>query len=107
MARVVVSLPPTAKKGDVIEIRTLAAHPMESGFRRDTQNGALIPRDIITRLTCTYNGVEVFRADLHPALAANPLIMFNTVATESGTLEFRWTGDHGFEATHTAQLTVV
>jgi len=107
MARVVVSLPPSAKRGDVIEIRTLAAHPMESGFRRDTQSGQLIARDIITRLTCTYNGVEVFRADLHPALAANPLIMFSTVATESGTLEFRWTGDHGYEATHTAQLTVV
>jgi sulfur-oxidizing protein SoxZ len=106
MARVVVSLPPTAKRGEVIEIRTLAAHPMESGFRR-TQDGEVIPRDIITRLTCTYNGVEVFRADLHPALAANPLIMFSTVATESGTLEFRWTGDHGYEATHTAQLTVV
>jgi sulfur-oxidizing protein SoxZ len=106
MARVVVSLPPTAKRGDIIEIRTLAAHAMESGFRR-TQNGELIARDIITRLTCTYNGVEVFRADLHPALAANPLIMFSTVATESGTLEFRWTGDHGYEATHTAQLTVV
>jgi sulfur-oxidizing protein SoxZ len=106
MARVVVSLPPTAKRGEVIEIRTLAAHPMESGFRR-TQDGEVIPRDIITRLTCTYNGVEVFRADLHPALAANPLIMFSTVATESGTLEFRWTGDHGYEATHTAQITVV
>jgi sulfur-oxidizing protein SoxZ len=106
MARVVVSLQPAAKRGDVIEIRTLAAHPMETGFRR-TQTGELLPRDIITRLTCTYNGVEVFRADLHQAVAANPLVMFTTVATESGTLEFRWTGDNGYEATHTAQLTVV
>jgi sulfur-oxidizing protein SoxZ len=106
MARVVVSLQTAAKRGDVIEIRTLAAHPMETGFRR-TQTGELLPRDIITRLTCTYNGVEVFRADLHQAVAANPLVMFTTVATESGTLEFRWTGDNGYEATHTAQLTVV
>lgn len=106
MSRVVVSVPPRARRGDVIEIRTLAGHPMETGFRR-TQLGELVPRDIITRFTCSYNGVEVFRADLHPAVAANPLISFTTVATESGTLEFRWSGDNGFSATQTATLQVV
>ena len=105
MARVVVSLPPKAKRGEIIEIKTLAGHSMETGFRR-TQLGELIPRDIISRFTCSYNGVEVFSAELHPAVAANPLIAFSTVATESGTLEFRWTGDNGFSATHSASITV-
>jgi sulfur-oxidizing protein SoxZ len=104
-ARVVVNAPASAKKGDVIEIRTLAGHPMETGFRH-TQTGQLIPRDIILRFSCSYNGVEVFAADLHPAIAANPLIAFTTVATESGALEFSWTGDNGFSASHTAQITV-
>ena len=62
----------TAKRGEVIEIKTLVAHAMETGFRR-TQTGELIPRDIITQFVCTYNGVEIFRAELHPAIAANPL----------------------------------
>ena len=106
MARVVVNLPGSAKRGEVIEIRTLAGHTMETGFRR-TQLGELIPRDIVTRFVCSYNGVEIFHADLHPAIAANPLITFTTVATESGTLEFRWTGDNGFAATHSAQISVV
>jgi sulfur-oxidizing protein SoxZ len=106
MARVVVSLPPKAKRGEIIEIKTLAGHPMETGFRR-TQLGELIPRDIITRFTCSYNGVEIFSADLHPAMAANPLIAFTTVATESGTLEFRWTGDNGFSVTQSAAIAVV
>src|SRR5512134_247485 len=106
MARVVVNVPAEAKKGEVIEIRTLAEHPMETGFRR-TQLGELIPRDIIRLLVCTYNGVEVFRAELHPAIAANPLIAFTTVATESGTLEFRWSGDNGYSATQSVQITVV
>ena len=106
MARVVVNVPATAKRGEIIEIRTLAGHAMETGFRR-TQLGELIPRDIITRFVCTYNGVEVFGADLHPAIAANPLISFSTVATESGTLEFSWTGDHGFSATHATAINVV
>jgi sulfur-oxidizing protein SoxZ len=103
MARVVVNVPAEAKRGEVIEIRTLAAHPMETGFRR-TQLGELVPRDIIRSLVCTYNGVEIFRAELHPAIAVNPL---TTVATESGTLEFRWTGDNGYSASHSAAIKVV
>jgi len=106
MTRVVVDVPATAKRGEVIEIRTLAGHAMETGFRR-TQNGELIPRDILTGFSCRYNGEEVFRAELHPAIAANPLISFSTVATESGTLEFRWTGDRNVSVTHTAAMTVV
>ena len=65
-----------------------------------------MPRDIITAFVCTYNGEEVFRAELFPAIAANPFIAFSTVATESGTIEFKWTGDNGFAATETATITV-
>jgi sulfur-oxidizing protein SoxZ len=105
MARVVVSVPATARRGEVIEIKTLAGHQMETGFRR-TQLGELVPRDIITSFVCLYNGEEIFRAELHPAVAANPLIAFSTVATEGGTLEFRWSGDKGFSASHKATITV-
>jgi sulfur-oxidizing protein SoxZ len=106
MSRVVVTFPATAKRGEVIEIKTLAGHEMETGFRR-TQLGELLARNIITRFTCTYNGEEIFAADLHPAVSANPLITFSTVATESGTLEFRWSGDNGFSASHSAKITVI
>ena len=105
MSRVVVSMPSSAKQGEVIEIRTLAGHAMETGFRR-TERGVLIPRDIITRFSCAYNGVEIFSCELHPAVAANPLLTFNTVATESGTLEFKWTGDNGYSATQSATISV-
>ena len=105
MARVAITAPSSAKKGEIIEIKTLAAHPMETGFRR-TQLGELIPRDIIRSFVCTYNGVEVFRAELHPAIAANPLLTFTTVATESGTITFRWSGDNGYTVTETASIRV-
>ena len=105
MARAVVTLPAQAKRGEIIEIKTLAAHPMETGFRR-TQTGELIPRDIIRRFVCTYNGAEIFRVDLHPAMAANPLIAFSTVATESGTIAFHWVGDQGYTLTETASIRV-
>jgi sulfur-oxidizing protein SoxZ len=106
MARAIVSIPASAKRGEVIEVKTLVGHVMETGFRH-TQTGEAIPRDIIRTLVCTYNGVEVFRAELHPAIAANPLIVFHTVATESGTLELTWKGDNGFEAKQTAAISVV
>jgi len=105
MARAVVTLPAQAKRGEIIEIRTLASHPMETGFRR-TERGATIPRDIIRTFRCTYNGVEIYRCDLHPAIAANPLIAFSTVATETGTLSFEWTGDNGYTVTEIAPLRV-
>jgi len=100
-----IDLPKAAKRGEVIEIKTLVAHSMETGFRR-TYLGVPIPRDIITTFVCAYNGVEVFRAELHPSIAANPYIQFTTVATENGTLEFKWSGDNGFTATETARIAV-
>ena len=100
-----INVPALAKRGEIVEIKTLVSHVMETGYRR-TQLGAPIPRDIVRRFICTYNGVEVFRADLHPAIAANPFIAFSTVAVESGTLTFEWTGDNGFSVTESARITV-
>jgi len=105
MARTIVNVPARAGKGQVIEIKALVGHVMETGFRR-TETGALIPRDIIRSFVCLYNGVEVFRADLHPAIAANPLIEFTTIATESGKLDFHWAGDNGFSADDSAPITI-
>ena len=68
MANALINVPARARRGEVIEIKTLISHPMETGYRR-TQLGAPIPRDIIRRFVCTYNGTEVFRADLHPAIS--------------------------------------
>ena len=105
MASALINVPERARRGEVIEIKTLVSHAMETGYRR-TQLGAPIPRDIIRRFVCTYNGTEVFRAELHAAIAANPFIAFSTLATESGTLAFHWTGDNGFSVTESAAITV-
>ncbi len=98
-------VPKSAKRGEIIDIKTLVAHTMETGFRR-THLGVPIARDIITTFVCLYNGVEVFRAELHPSVSANPYIQFSTIATESGTLEFKWSGDNGFTTSETARITV-
>jgi sulfur-oxidizing protein SoxZ len=105
MARVLINFPQPAKRGEVIEIKTLIAHPMETGYRLDN-TGAAIPRDIINRFACTYNGEEVFRAELFPAIAANPFVAFSTIATDSGELVFSWTDDHGQTQTEVRQIMV-
>jgi integrase len=66
----------------------------------------LIPRDIIRVFTCSYNDVEVFKADFYPGIGANPLIIFTITATESGTLVFKWLGDDGYAAMNQARITV-
>ncbi|MEY2801112.1 MAG: thiosulfate oxidation carrier complex protein SoxZ [Pseudomonadota bacterium] len=95
MARVLLQVPASARRGEVIELRVTLAHPMETGHRPGT-DGRPVPRDIVHDFSCRYNGELVFSAQLHPAIAANPYLAFHTVATESGTLEFAWRGDHGF-----------
>lgn len=104
-ARALVNVPKTAKRGEIIEIKTLISHVMETGFRHDSV-GTVIPRDIITDFICTYNGTEIFGATLYPAIAANPFITFHTLATESGTIAFKWTGDNGFAAEASANIAV-
>jgi sulfur-oxidizing protein SoxZ len=105
MARALISVPTNAKRGDILEIKTLVQHPMETGYRPDSMGG-VIARDIIQNFVCTYNGEEVFRAELFPAIAANPFISFTTVATESGTIAFSWTDGKGEIQTETVSITV-
>jgi len=105
MARTLINVPATAKRGEIIEIRALIAHPMETGYRPGA-DGRVLPRDIIRKFTCRYNGDVVFSVDLFPAISANPYLAFHTIATESGTLSFTWEGDNGFAQTETAAIAV-
>ncbi len=105
MARTLISVPSTARRGDVIEVRALIAHPMETGFRADAE-GQRVPRDILRRFSCHYNDELVISAELFPAIAANPYLAFPFVATESGRLTFSWEGDSGFAQTETAKISV-
>jgi sulfur-oxidizing protein SoxZ len=105
MARPLINVPAKVKRGQVFEIKTLISHIMETGFRYTT-TGAQIPRDIVTTFSCSYNGEEIFSANLYPAISANPFLTFSTVATESGTLDFKWTGDNGFAESATAKIVV-
>ena len=89
-----VKVPKTASAGEVITIKTLISHNMESGQRKDS-DGNPIPRQIINKFTCEFNGQTVFECDLDPAISANPFFEFNARVNESGTFKFTWVDDDG------------
>lgn len=105
MSRALINVPARARRGEIITIKTLISHQMETGFRYSS-TGAHVPRDIITSFVARYDGAEIFRATLSPAIAANPFIAFTTVATASGPIELTWLGDNGFEATERVEIVV-
>lgn len=105
MTRALINVPKQARRGEIIEIKAMVAHVMETGHRRDGQ-GALVPRNIIHRFTCHYDDAEIFAADLFPAISANPFLAFSTIATNSGTLTFTWIDDLGTTQRATAEITV-
>lgn len=105
MARTLLTVPRNARRGDVVEIRALIAHPMETGYRPD-ENGNIVLRNIIRRFACRYNGELVFSAELYPAISANPYIAFHVRATEAAPLTFTWEGDNNFAQTETVMLEV-
>jgi len=105
MARVLLHMKKTAAPGEIVEVKLLISHPMESGQRKD-ETGQIVKRNIIHSFRCTYDGVEVLRLDLHPAIAANPYLAFSVRAEKSGTVEMRWVDDEGVEGSASAPLEV-
>ena len=98
--------PAKAKKGEVIEIKTLINHPQETGFRRD-QAGATIGVNVVDKLVCRIGGREVFSAELGTGIAANPYLVFTAVAEASGNVEVEWSDDRGEKGAASAVLNVV
>ena len=89
-----VRVPRDASAGDSVSVRTLISHPMESGMRRGS-DGNLVPRQIINRFTCAFNGAMVIDVEIHPGVATNPYFQFDAKVDQSGSFEFTWYDDDG------------
>jgi sulfur-oxidizing protein SoxZ len=106
MTKARVRLPESAKVGDVIEIKTLISHMMETGQRKEP-DGKPIPRLIIRSFSATFAGAEVLKAELHPSVSANPYLAFYMRVPSPGEFEFTWTDDNGEKVSEKVQLNVV
>ena len=100
-----VKLPKSVNKGQVVQIKTLIPHKMETG-RRKNKKGGKIPRFIINKVEATFNGKPVITADFHPAVSANPYFSFYARIEESGTFKFVWTDDKGGKVTTSKKVAV-
>ena len=105
MTGIRVKVPTTAKRGEIIELKALIGHKMESGYRRDAK-GEVIAKNIIELFECFYDGERVFFAEFKRGVAANPLLTFYARAETSGNIEFRWTEETGKVFSETAAITV-
>ncbi len=101
-----IKLPENAKIGDVIEVKTLITHVMETGHRKD-KDGKPIARDILNTFIAKYGDTEVFRAELGPGISANPYISFQMRVPGPGTFEFAWIDDNGVKTVELTSLNVV
>jgi len=99
------SIPKDIKTGDIIELKAMIRHDMESGYRL-TIMGENIPRLILKSFECRLDHAPIFSAELHPGVSANPLLKFHMRAEKSGTLTFEWTEQTGKIFSKTAQLIV-
>ena len=89
-----VKVPKSAAAGETITVKTMISHKMESGQRKDS-DGNKIPRSIINRFTCDFNGQNVIDVTLEPAISTNPYLQFDAVVPEAGEFKFTWYDDDG------------
>ncbi|MFZ3323984.1 MAG: thiosulfate oxidation carrier complex protein SoxZ [Usitatibacter sp.] len=100
-----IQVPATVKAGEAFEVRVLVQHPMETGFRRDL-DGRAIPLHIVDKLSCTFAGREVFRAELGSGISANPYIAFFATASKSDEIVVEWSDDRGDKGSASATVNV-
>jgi sulfur-oxidizing protein SoxZ len=98
-----VRVPSKVKAGELVEIKTIISHEMESGQRKDTA-GKTIPRKIVRQFTASFNGKTFLEADWHPAISANPYQSFFFKVTEPGEFRFVWKDDDGSEYVATSKI---
>lgn len=100
-----VKVPKTAAAGETFTIKTLISHIMESGQRKDS-DGNPIPRQIINRFTCDFNGTSVVDMTLEGAISQNPYIEFDAKIDADGEFTFNWYDDDGSVYTASNSITL-
>jgi len=101
-----VQWPERIAAGDVVKVRLLIQHPMDTGYLQDL-SGRLVPRNVIRLLTCTLGGQEVLRVLASSGIAANPYFEFHVRAMQTAEFRAEWIDDRGVQGLLTQTLTVV
>lgn len=68
----------------MVEVKVLMKHAMETGLRKDSKTGELIPAHFISEVSCAHNGAEIFRCNMGPAISKNPYLSFIVSGPQAG-----------------------
>lgn len=92
--------------GEVVKVRLLIQHPMDTGYLQDLL-GKMVPRNVIRQLTCKLDTREVFRVEPSSGIAANPLFEFFVRATQTADMHVEWVDDRGIRGDYKQTMTVM
>ena len=94
-----VQWPENVRSGEIVKVRLLIQHPMDTGYLQDF-TGKVVPRNIIRVLTCHLGSQEDFRIEPSSGLAANPFFEFYVRATATAEFKIEWLDDKGVKGQH-------
>ncbi len=95
--------PRSARRGEIVEIRTLIDHPMDSGIRAD---GSSAPRNMLATFRATVNGETFFEADFGNGASANPYFVLHCRVDADSAFAFVWTHEDGRQFRGSATVSV-
>lgn len=101
-----VKIPDECQVGDIIELRTLIKHPMETGNRKNS-SGQIIPKNIIKYLKIMYDKQIIFSAEFGSGISENPYISFYMKVDDSPNVLIVWEDDRGTQWSKEILLNII
>ncbi|WP_275099646.1 thiosulfate oxidation carrier complex protein SoxZ [Sedimenticola hydrogenitrophicus] len=83
------------EKDGVTTVKALMTHPMESGFRKDSTSGSMVPAHFIQEVMCEVGGKMVMNAHWSGGVSKNPYLSFKFDGGKGETLKLTWTDNMG------------
>ncbi|MEZ5585552.1 MAG: thiosulfate oxidation carrier complex protein SoxZ [Sedimenticolaceae bacterium] len=92
-------------KGDTTEVKCLITHPMETGLRKDSKTGKLVPAHFINEVMADVGGKNVMSAQWSGGISKNPYLSFSfTGAAKGDEVKISWTDNQGGGDSATANI---
>jgi sulfur-oxidizing protein SoxZ len=103
VGRVRIRLPSSIKPGEIVKVRAMIIHPMETVQRKD---GKPVDRNylFINRVVVTYLDREIAQFETTQSISENPFFGFAVKATEPGVLRVTFLSTHGGKYEGTADI---
>ena len=91
--------------GDTTTVKCLMTHPMETGLRKDSKTGKLIPAHFINEVTAEAGGKTVLSSNWSGGISKNPYLSFAfTGASKGDEVKITWMDNEGNSDSGTATI---